>query len=51
MTPPDTLNAIGVLTRREIEVRLLAPLIDAFAQTISLATKVPRWPVHMAKRQ
>ena len=33
MTPPDTLNAIGVLTRREIEARLLAPLIDAFAQT------------------
>ena len=33
MTPPDTLNSIGVLTRREIEARLLAPLIDAFAQT------------------
>lgn len=28
-TPPDTLNArIGVLTRREVEARLLAPLID-----------------------
>ncbi len=28
--PPDTLNArIGVLTRREVEARLLAPLIDA----------------------
>lgn len=27
--PPDTLNArIGVLTRREVEARLLAPLID-----------------------
>jgi predicted ArsR family transcriptional regulator len=28
--PPDTLNArIGVLTRREVEARLLAPLIEA----------------------
>lgn len=28
--PPDNLNArIGVLTRREVEARLLAPLIDA----------------------
>ena len=30
--PPDQLNAaIGVLTRREVEARLLAPLIDALA--------------------
>jgi hypothetical protein len=29
--PPDTLNDIGVLKRREIEARILAPLIDAFA--------------------
>jgi hypothetical protein len=29
--PPDTLNEIGVLKRREIEARILAPLIDAFA--------------------
>lgn len=30
--PPDTLNArIGVLTRREVEARLLIPLIDALA--------------------
>jgi len=29
--PPDTLNAIGVLKRREIEARILAPLITAFA--------------------
>lgn len=30
--PPDTLNSrIGVLTRREVEARLLAPLIDALA--------------------
>jgi predicted ArsR family transcriptional regulator len=28
--PPDTLNArIGVLTRREVEARLLAPLVEA----------------------
>jgi len=30
--PPDTLNArIGVLARREVEARLLAPLIEALA--------------------
>lgn len=29
--PPDTLNEIGVLKRREIEARILAPLINAFA--------------------
>ncbi len=30
--PPDTLNArIGVLTRREVEARLLAPLVDALS--------------------
>jgi hypothetical protein len=27
--PPDTLNEIGVLRRREIEARILAPVIDA----------------------
>jgi len=32
-SPPDTLNAqIGVLTRREVEARILAPIIDALAQ-------------------
>ncbi len=30
--PPDTLNVIGVLTRREIEARLLAPLLEAFSE-------------------
>lgn len=31
---PDTLNArIGVLTRREVEARILAPIIDALGQT------------------
>ena len=30
--PPDTLNArIGVLTRREVEARLLAPLVEALS--------------------
>ena len=29
--PPDTLNEVGVLKRREIEARILAPLIGAFA--------------------
>jgi hypothetical protein len=29
--PPDTLNEIGVLKRREIEARIIAPLISAFA--------------------
>lgn len=29
--PPDTLNEIGVLKRREIEARILAPVINAFA--------------------
>lgn len=29
--PPDTLNEIGVLKRREIEARILAPLINAYA--------------------
>ena len=27
--PPDRLNAVGVLTRREIEARILAPLLEA----------------------
>ncbi len=32
-TPPDTLTqAIGVLTRREVEARILAPLVDALCR-------------------
>lgn len=27
--PPDTLNRVGVLTRREIEARIVAPLVEA----------------------
>jgi hypothetical protein len=35
MSPdPDRLNAVGVLTRREIEARLLAPLITALGRTL-----------------
>lgn len=30
----NRLNAIGVLTRREIEARIVAPLIDAYAKEI-----------------
>jgi predicted ArsR family transcriptional regulator len=30
-SPPDTLNTVGLLKRREIEARLLAPLIDALS--------------------
>lgn len=29
--PPDTLNEIGVLKRREIEARIVAPLVEALA--------------------
>jgi hypothetical protein len=31
-TDVERLNAIGVLTRREIEARVLAPVIDALAR-------------------
>jgi hypothetical protein len=30
--PPDRLNEIGVLTRREIEARIVAPLVDALGE-------------------
>jgi hypothetical protein len=30
--PPDTLNEIGVLKRREIEARILAPVIEALGK-------------------
>ena len=30
--PPDTLNDVGVLTRREIEARIVAPLIDRLGE-------------------
>jgi len=30
--PRDSLNDLGVLTRREIEARIIAPLLDAFGE-------------------
>lgn len=30
--PPDTLNEIGVLKRREIEARIVGPIVEALAQ-------------------
>ena len=30
--PPDTLNTIGVLKRREIEARILAPFVEALSE-------------------
>jgi hypothetical protein len=52
--PPDTLNEIGVLKRREIEARILAPLIAAFAaefgreRVVEIAQRVI---VDLARRQ
>lgn len=37
MTPPDTLNRIGILTRREVEARMLAPLITALCEKFDRA--------------
>lgn len=31
LPPPDYMNAVGLLNRREIEARLLMPLIEAFS--------------------
>jgi hypothetical protein len=30
--PPDHLNAVGILKRREIEARIIAPLVDALGE-------------------
>ncbi len=30
--PPDTLNEVGVLKRREIEARILIPVLEALGQ-------------------
>lgn len=52
--PPDTLNEIGVLKRREIEARILAPLIAALAaefgreRVVEIAQRVI---VDIARRQ
>ena len=32
--PPDTLNEIGVLRRREIEARVIGPFVEALAQEL-----------------
>jgi hypothetical protein len=32
--PPDRLNEIGVLTRREIEARILIPVLDALGEEL-----------------
>jgi hypothetical protein len=32
--PPDYMNAVGLLNRREIEVRLIAPLLEAFSNEL-----------------
>lgn len=36
--PPDRLNAVGVLTRREIEARIVAPLVEALSERFGPAT-------------
>lgn len=52
--PPDTLNSVGVLTRREIEARIVAPLLERFGEefgrerVIELAAEVV---IDVAKRQ
>ena len=39
--PPDNLNAqIGVLTRREVEARILSPIIEALSQEFDRASVV-----------
>lgn len=35
--PPDTLNEIGVLKRREVEARMLAPLLEALGERFGRA--------------
>jgi hypothetical protein len=34
--PPDTLNDVGVLRRREIEARIVGPLLERFAEEFGL---------------
>jgi hypothetical protein len=52
--PPDTLNAVGVLTRREIEARILAPVIQALGEEFGRARVleiVGRVVAEIARRQ
>jgi hypothetical protein len=39
--PTDTLNEIGVLKRREIEARILAPLIEALSEEFGSQRVLP----------
>lgn len=52
--PPDTLNEIGVLKRREIEARILAPVIEALGAEFGRARVIDivrRVIVDIARRQ
>ncbi len=52
--PPDTLNSVGVLVRREIEARILAPVIEALAAEFGrerVLEIVRRVVVEIARRQ
>jgi L-2-amino-thiazoline-4-carboxylic acid hydrolase-like protein len=52
--PPDRLNEIGVLKRREIEARILAPMINAFAAEFGRARVIEiakRVIVEIARQQ
>lgn len=51
---PDTLNRLGVLNRREVEARLLAPLIEALAAEFGrerVLSVVRRTILAIARRQ
>lgn len=49
----DRLNAIGVLTRREIEARIIAPLLEAFAAEVGheRATEIIRCTIIRIARE
>lgn len=52
--PPDTLNHIGILTRREIEARILAPIIAALCEKFDrteVLTTVRDTILHIATQQ
>lgn len=39
--PPDDLNRVGVLTRREIEARILIPVLDALSEEFGRENVLP----------
>ncbi len=52
--PPDTLNEIGVLKRREIEARILGPVIEALSNEFDrerVVSRVRETIVGIARRQ